>query len=315
MAISKTTDRRWGARVPARESHSLCRRGARPAAAETSRRSCATRRNGAIASAGTRQTPLAPAAPGRGIAPPRRRRKMREATPVAATSSTAISPTVSQARMSTRVTLTTFLPPPYSYASAGKSTETGGWVRAEGITRAAAPTVSPTATATPSRTQRLAASGRTEKYAGSRRSTSTKTTSVIVSTRTWVRARSGAPCSRKIAAAAEPADAEQDDGLEAAAGPGGEHRGAGGDGARDGLRRRVPQADRVQAGQPGPGEHRPAGGDHHEDEDRAEVERQRATLGGGGDVGGEVVQAAHDAPVDLVGVRRGGDARLPALDR
>ena len=41
-------------------------------------------------------------------------RKMRLATPVAATTSTEISPNVSHTRMSTRVTLTTLLPPPYS---------------------------------------------------------------------------------------------------------------------------------------------------------------------------------------------------------
>ncbi len=52
---------------------------------------------------------------------------------MAATTSTEISPIVSQARMSTSVTLTTFLPPPKRTASLGKSAETGvGRTRAGG---------------------------------------------------------------------------------------------------------------------------------------------------------------------------------------
>ena len=53
-------------------------------------------------------------------APVRRARKIRLATPVAATTSTAISPMVSQARMSTRVTLTMFWPPPNAYRRLGE---------------------------------------------------------------------------------------------------------------------------------------------------------------------------------------------------
>ena len=45
------------------------------------------------------------------------RMKIRLATPVAATTSTEISPRVSQERMSTRVTLTMFLPYPNVYAA------------------------------------------------------------------------------------------------------------------------------------------------------------------------------------------------------
>ncbi|MDI2023851.1 hypothetical protein PJL18_04400 [Paenarthrobacter nicotinovorans] len=45
---------------------------------------------------------------------PRLRTKIKLATPVAAIAKTEISPNVSQARMSTRVTLTTFNPPPPS---------------------------------------------------------------------------------------------------------------------------------------------------------------------------------------------------------
>jgi hypothetical protein len=45
---------------------------------------------------------------------PRPRMKIRLATPVAASASTAISPKVSQTRMSTSVTLTMFIPPPPS---------------------------------------------------------------------------------------------------------------------------------------------------------------------------------------------------------
>jgi hypothetical protein len=50
--------------------------------------------------------------PARSTAPVRRRRNTRLATPVAATTSSEISPRVSQARMSTSVTLTMFCPPP-----------------------------------------------------------------------------------------------------------------------------------------------------------------------------------------------------------
>ena len=103
---------------------------------------------------------------------------------------------MSHARMSTRVTLTMFLPPPKQYASSAKSVDTGRWMRAPGATSAIPATVSPTARPSARRTHRLAASGRSEKYGGSRRSTSTKTTSVTVSTSTCVSARSGAPCSR-----------------------------------------------------------------------------------------------------------------------
>ena len=78
------------------------RRAARPATGRAAR--------------GRRRPAPRPARPGRAgrRAPVRRRRKTRLATPVAATTSTEISPRVSQARMSTRVTLTMFLPPPKS---------------------------------------------------------------------------------------------------------------------------------------------------------------------------------------------------------
>ena len=70
---------------------------------------------------------------------------------------------VSQARMSTRVTLTMFLPCPNSYASAGKSTEMGVATRARGATSAKPIMTTATARPIPRRTHRLAASGRFEK--------------------------------------------------------------------------------------------------------------------------------------------------------
>ena len=133
--------------------------------------------------------------PGRSTPPVRRRRKTRQATPVAATTSTEISPMVSQARMSTRVTLTMFLPPPKSTACLGEVGRDGRG-RAGGERHGAdRGHDAPTATAMTPRTARSRGRWRSVKSSGSRRSTSTKTTRVTVSTRNWVSARSGAPCS------------------------------------------------------------------------------------------------------------------------
>ena len=88
---------------------------------------------------------------------------MREAIPEAMTSSTESSPTVSQARMSTRITLTMLSPLPKASASFGMSSETAGWTRAEVATRPPTTTPAPTTTAIARCPHRERARGRSEK--------------------------------------------------------------------------------------------------------------------------------------------------------
>jgi hypothetical protein len=76
----------------------------------------------------------------------------------------------------------------------------GTAVRTPGAATASPAIPSPTAAPIPRRSHRLRRSGRTEKRAGRRRRASTKTAMVAVSTRNWVSATSGAPCSTKISA-------------------------------------------------------------------------------------------------------------------
>lgn len=101
---------------------------------------------------------------------------------------------VSQARMSTRVTLTTLRPYPWATDRSGKSVEMSGARRAPAATRASPAATTPTVTPIARRAHRLRRSGRAENRLGRRRSTSTKTAMVAVSTRNCVSARSGAPC-------------------------------------------------------------------------------------------------------------------------
>ena len=75
-------------------------------------------------------------------------------------------------------------------------------MRAEAATQPSNETVAPTRLPTTTRRARDEAHGRFEKYGGSRRMTSTKTTRVTVSTTAWVSARSGAPCNAKSSAVA-----------------------------------------------------------------------------------------------------------------
>ena len=71
-----------------------------------------------------------PASETLGAAPKRRCRNTIDATPVAATSSTEISPMVSHARMSTSSTLTVLAPWPRKYAASGSNSAIGVPVRA-----------------------------------------------------------------------------------------------------------------------------------------------------------------------------------------
>ena len=110
VTTSKMMERRSGASV-------------RPATSQASRAEAANFRLMARAAAsrdhGSTPVLAAHGALGNGrttcwIRSPRPRTKIRLATPVAARASTEISPKVSHARMSTRVTLTMFSPPPPS---------------------------------------------------------------------------------------------------------------------------------------------------------------------------------------------------------
>ena len=116
---------------------------------------------------------------------------------MAATVSTEISPMVSHARMSTRITFTTFSPWPSSYAMDGMSREIRSAVREEIEKAASAIMKMPKTTAKTARKTRCPALRRFHSGPGSERSASTKATREIVSTSIWVRARSGAPCSAK----------------------------------------------------------------------------------------------------------------------
>ena len=88
----------------------------------------------------------------RGAAPNLRLRNTIDATPVAATMSTLISPIVSHARMSTSSTLTALAPCPHSYAASGMSTETGCELRAAAAKSPMTTRLTPTAAPMSART-------------------------------------------------------------------------------------------------------------------------------------------------------------------
>jgi hypothetical protein len=88
-----------------------------------------------------------PASETRGAAPKRLCRNTIDVTPVAATSSTEISPMVSQARISTSSTLTVLAPCPRKYAASGSNSAIGVPVRAAIAYTANVVTVAPTASA------------------------------------------------------------------------------------------------------------------------------------------------------------------------
>ena len=130
--------------------------------------------------------------PSRGAPPVRPDTKMRLATPVATATSTEISPSVSQARMSTSITLTMFLPCA-SMASAGSPSAIVGWMRAPSATIPMTPITMPASAPMMPRATLCTGGLRWAICLGRRRSTSTNTTSTMVSTSACVRARSGAP--------------------------------------------------------------------------------------------------------------------------
>lgn len=117
---------------------------------------------------------------------------------MAATTSTEISPRVSHARMSTSSTFTAFFPPPKLYAAGGIRCQIGSVLRAAVAKAATITTAAPTAADRMARRTLRAAVRLGSISAENFRSTSTKITNVNVSTRNWVRARSGAPCRAKI---------------------------------------------------------------------------------------------------------------------
>lgn len=123
--------------------------------------------------------------------------KTRLATPIAHAMTTASSPIVSHARMSTRVTLTMFCPWPPSYASRGNTPEIGRCWRAPRTTTARTIITTANDTAMTVRSAGVTLLSPLPIRAGRRRSTNTKTTIVMVSTRIWVSARSGAPWNAK----------------------------------------------------------------------------------------------------------------------
>ena len=134
---SKMIDRRWGASVrrPAATPGRATRSTAPLVAVGHSAASPPSppARSAAIGSRPPRPRSAASRAVDRAAAA--RRRGWRR--PVAATTSTEISPRVSQARMSTRVTLTMFLPPPKLVAPPRRSpAETGRWHAARPARRA-----------------------------------------------------------------------------------------------------------------------------------------------------------------------------------
>ena len=104
-------------------------------------------------------SPLTAAGPEHRLPVARRRivrwRNTIDATPVAATSSTRISPSVSHARMSTRSTLTVLAPCPRRYAASGSSDAIDVPVRAAIAKAASVVTVAPTASANATRGHRF----------------------------------------------------------------------------------------------------------------------------------------------------------------
>ena len=106
-----------------------------------------------------------------------------------------------------------------------------------------------------------------------------------------------------------PGEAQEDDGFEATTRAGREDRGEDGRRAEHGLRRLVPRSRALRGCRPE--QQRDPDDDDEHDEDEAEVHGERTTLGERGDVRGEVVELAHEPPVDDVGLgpRRRGRAR------
>ncbi len=113
--------------------------------------------------------------------------------PRAATSRTMISPRVSRARKSTRITLTTLRPCASGSARARYSSPTGTAVRAAPAMRAKEANITPTPTAMAPRRTPEARTGRRVNLVGRLRRTSAKITRDSVSMSSCVSARSGAP--------------------------------------------------------------------------------------------------------------------------
>ena len=126
-------------------------------------------------------------------------RNTSDAMPTATMTRTEISPKVSHARMSTSRTLTALAPWPSSSAICGIASEIGSDDRAAMAKAPTTAAVAPTATASQARA-RSRPVGWFVVFAGRVRSTRTNTTMVMVSTRSCVSARSGAPYSAKTSA-------------------------------------------------------------------------------------------------------------------
>ena len=107
--------------------------------------------------------------------------------------STVISPKVSHARRSTSKTLTVLAPWPISLANSGMYCEMGSSRRALMANMPTTVTARPTPTASHARRRPDLGSCFHSVFAGMRRSTSMKSTIMMVSTRSCVSAKSGAP--------------------------------------------------------------------------------------------------------------------------
>src|SRR6056297_475308 len=123
--------------------------------------------------------------------------------PTATASSTITSPSVSSARVSVRITLTTLLPPPSETADSASS-RTGG-----SPTGLEAPAASATATVTPMSNDTIRRPPVHSRPACgnqmlSRPRPTTQPTTITVSTRSWVSTRSGAPWATKSPATLKP---------------------------------------------------------------------------------------------------------------
>jgi hypothetical protein len=117
--------------------------------------------------------------------------------PSPASASTVISPRVSKPRKSTRITLTTLVPPPPETLLSRKKPEMGSWDRVS-TAQVSIPAPPPAARANeeiPQPTGRVVSTGvrRGRKYMAS-----SSRTMVTISTDSWVRARSGAENFTKI---------------------------------------------------------------------------------------------------------------------
>ena len=125
-------------------------------------------------------------------------RKTSEATPSEAMISTMVSPIVSQARKSTRITFTVFKPCEISSARRGIGSEINGAVRAFMANNATVTTENATAIDSQARKRLNCGLPRHSTLVGIFRSTNMKMIISTVSTSTWVKARSGAPYMAKI---------------------------------------------------------------------------------------------------------------------